>query len=109
MERLISKVAVGRISPREVVQLKVALSAIEPIRDICIRSGEPVLQSIGEQLNPCSLIRDRIEKEINPDAPTLVNRGGIICKGVNTELDELREMSYSGKDYLLHIEQAFRV
>lgn len=105
MERLISKVAVGRISPREVVQLKVALSAIEPIRDICIRSGEPVLQSIGEQLNPCSLIRDRIEKEINPDAPTLVNRGGIICKGVNTELDELREMSYSGKDYLLHIQQ----
>ena len=73
MERLISKVAVGRISPREVVQLKVALSAIEPIRNICIRSGEPVLQSIGEQLNPCSLIRDRIEKEINPDAPTLVN------------------------------------
>ena len=105
MERLISKVAVGRISPREVVQLKVALSAIEPIRDICIRSGEPVLQSIGEQLNPCSLIRDRIEKEINPDAPTLVNRGEIICKGVNTELDELREMSYSGKDYLLHIQQ----
>ncbi|WP_374049212.1 DNA mismatch repair protein MutS [uncultured Coprobacter sp.] len=105
MERLISKVAVGRISPREVVQLKVALSAIEPIRDICIRSGEPVLQSIGEQLNPCSLIKDRIEKEINPDAPTLVNRGGIICKGVNTELDELREMSYSGKDYLLHIQQ----
>lgn len=105
MERLISKVAVGRISPREVVQLKLALSAIEPIRDICIRSGEPVLQSIGEQLNPCSLIRDRIEKEINPDAPTLVNRGGIICKGVNTELDELREMSYSGKDYLLHIQQ----
>ena len=105
MERLISKVAVGRISPREVVQLKVALSAIEPIRDICIRSGEPVLQSIGEQLNPRSLIRDRIEKEINPDAPTLVNRGGIICKGVNTELDELREMSYSGKDYLLHIQQ----
>lgn len=105
MERLISKVAVGRISPREVVQLKVELSAIEPIRDICIRSGEPVLQSIGEQLNPCSLIRDRIEKEINPDAPTLVNRGGIICKGVNTELDELREMSYSGKDYLLHIQQ----
>lgn len=105
MERLISKVAVGRISPREVVQLKVALSAIEPIRDICIRSGEPVLQSIGEQLNPCSLIRDRIEKEINPDAPTLVNRGGIICKGVNTELDELREMSYSGKNYLLHIQQ----
>lgn len=105
MERLISKVAVGRISPREVVQLKVALSAIEPIRDICIRSGEPILQSIGEQLNSCSLIRDRIEKEINPDAPTLVNRGGIICKGVNTELDELREMSYSGKDYLLHIQQ----
>lgn len=105
MERLISKVAVGRISPREVVQLKVALSAVEPIREVCIQSGNPVLQSIGEQLNPCFLIRERIEKEINPDAPTLVNRGSIICKGVNTELDELREMSYSGKDYLLHIQQ----
>ncbi len=105
MERLISKVAVGRISPREVVQLKIALGAIEPIREICLQSDEPVLQSIGEQLNPCSLIRDRIEKEINPDAPTLLNRGGIICKGVNSELDELREMAYSGKDYLLHIQQ----
>ena len=105
MERLISKVAVGRISPREVVQLKVALSAIEPIKAVCEQSDEPVLQRIGEQLNCCTIIRDRIEHEINPDAPNLVNRGGIIRKGVNDELDELREISYSGKDYLLHVQQ----
>lgn len=105
MERLISKVAVGCISPREVVQLKVALSAIEPIKAVCEQSDEPVLQRIGEQLNCCTIIRDRIEHEINPDAPNLVNRGGIIRKGVNDELDELREISYSGKDYLLHVQQ----
>ena len=105
MERLISKVAVGRISPREVVQLKVALSAIEPIKAVCEQSDEPVLQRIGEQLNCCTIIRDRIEHEINPNAPNLVNRGGIIRKGVNDELDELREISYSGKDYLLHVQQ----
>ena len=105
VERIISKVAVGRISPREVVQLKVALGAMEPIKQLCAASGEPVLQQIGEQLNPCTIIRDRIEREINPDAPTLVNRGGIIRKGVNGELDDLRDISYSGKDYLMHIQQ----
>lgn len=105
VERIISKVAVGRISPREVVQLKVALGAMEPIKQLCAASEEPVLQQIGEQLNPCTIIRDRIDREINPDAPTLVNRGGIIRKGVNGELDDLRDISYSGKDYLMHIQQ----
>lgn len=105
LERIISKVAVGRISPREVAQLRVSLSAIEPIKQICLSAEEPMLQYMGEQLNVCALIRDRIEREINPDAPTLVNRGGIIRHGVNSELDELRDLSFSGKDYLLKIQQ----
>lgn len=105
LERIISKVAVGRISPREVAQLRVSLSAIEPIKQICLSAEEPMLQYMGEQLNACALIRDRIEREINPDAPTLVNRGGIIRHGVNSELDELRDLSFSGKDNLLKIQQ----
>lgn len=105
LERIISKVAVGRISPREVVQLKVALTAIAPIKQLCTEAEEAGLRSIGEQLNACQSINNRIEREINPDAPTLINRGGIIRKGVNAALDELRELSYSGKDYLLHIQQ----
>lgn len=105
LERIISKVAVGRVSPREVVQLKVALSAIEPIKEACMNSGEPSLCRIGEQLNACKLIRDRIEKEIQPDPPSLVNKGGVIAKGVNAELDELRTIAYSGKDYLLQVQQ----
>lgn len=105
LERIISKVAVGRVSPREVVQLKVALSAIEPIKEACMNSDEPSLCRIGEQLNACKLIRDRIEKEIQPDPPSLVNKGGVIAKGVNAELDELRTIAYSGKDYLLQVQQ----
>ncbi|WP_270568440.1 DNA mismatch repair protein MutS [Coprobacter secundus] len=105
VERIISKVAVGRITPREMIQLRVALSAMEPIQHICSSSEEPVLKRIGEQLNPCSSIRDRIAREISPDAPSLINRGGIIARGVNAELDELRELAYSGKDYLIHIQQ----
>lgn len=105
LERIISKVAVGRVSPREVVQLKVALSAIEPIKEACMNSGEPSLCRIGEQLNACKLIRDRIEKEIQIDPPSLVNKGGVIAKGVNAELDELRTIAYSGKDYLLQVQQ----
>lgn len=105
LERIISKVAVGRVSPREVVQLKVALSAIEPIKEACMNSGEPSLCRTGEQLNACKLIRDRIEKEIQPDPPSLVNKGGVIAKGVNAELDELRTIAYSGKDYLLQVQQ----
>ena len=105
VERIISKVAVGRITPREMIQLRVALSAMEPIQHICSSSEEPVLRRIGEQLNPCSSIKDRIAREISPDAPSLINRGGIIARGVNAELDELRELAYSGKDYLIHIQQ----
>lgn len=105
LERIISKVAVGRVSPREVVQLKVALRAIEPIKEACMASGEPSLCRIGEQLNACILIRDRIAKEIHSDPPALLNKGGIIAKGVNPELDELRAIAYSGKDYLLQVQQ----
>lgn len=105
LERIISKVAVGRVTPREVVQLKVALRAIEPIKEACMSSEEPSLCRIGDQLNACTLIRDRIEKEIQPDPPSLVNKGGVIAKGVNVELDELRAIAYSGKDYLLQVQQ----
>lgn len=105
LERIISKVAVGRVSPREVVQLKIALQALEPIKEACMASDEPSLCRIGEQLNVCALIRDRIDREIQPDPPTLVNRGGVIAKGVNAELDELRSIAYSGKDYLLQVQQ----
>lgn len=105
LERIISKVAVGRVSPREVVQLKVALHAVEPIKETCEHSDEPSLSRIGEQLNTCAIIRDRIEKEVNPDPPFLINRGGVIAKGVNEELDELRAIAYSGKDYLLQVQQ----
>ena len=86
------------------VQLKVALTALETIKQACTTSEEPSLQRIGEQLNVCALIRDRIEKEIQPDPPSLVNRGGIIAPGVNAELDELRTIAYSGKDYLLKVQ-----
>jgi len=105
LERIISKAAVGRITPREVVQLKIALSAIEPIRDAFLASDNINLKEIGEKLNPCPLIRDRIEKEIVSDPPTLLNKGGIIRKGVSNELDELRDIAYSGKDYLQRIQK----
>ncbi|WP_407946999.1 DNA mismatch repair protein MutS [Parabacteroides sp. PH5-16] len=105
LERIISKVAVGRVSPREVVQLRIALSAIEPIKEICENSNEPSLCRIGEQLNTCAIIRDRIAKEIVPDPPALLNKGNVIAKGVSAELDELRAIAYSGKDYLLQVQQ----
>ena len=105
LERIISKVAVGRVSPREVVQKKVALQAIEPIKEACQQADNPSLNRIGEQLNLCISIRDRIEKEINNDPPLLINKGGVIKDGVDTELDELRQIAYSGKDYLLKIQQ----
>ena len=105
LERIISKVAVGRVSPREVVQLKVALAALEPIKAACMSSQEPSLQRIGEQLNACALIRERIAREIQNDPPSLVNKGGIIAQGVSPELDELRSIAYSGKDYLLKVQQ----
>ncbi|MFA6876893.1 MAG: DNA mismatch repair protein MutS, partial [Parabacteroides sp.] len=105
LERIISKVAVNRISPREIVQLKVALYAVEPVKEACLKSDEACLKRIGDQLNACINIRDRIEKEINNDPPSLLNRGGVIASGVNSELDELREISYSGKDYLRKVQQ----
>ena len=105
LERIISKVAVGRVSPREVVQLKVALQAIEPIKQACLEADNASLNRIGEQLNLCISIRDLIAKEINNDHPLLINKGGVIKDGVNEELDDLRRISYSGKDYLLQIQQ----
>jgi DNA mismatch repair protein MutS len=105
LERLISKVAVGRISPREVVQLRNALNAIEPIKQMGEASAHETLRSMGEQLNPCALIRDRIAREIVDDAPAAVNKGTVIRSGVDAELDELREIAFQGKDYLLKIQQ----
>ncbi|MGL5228215.1 MAG: DNA mismatch repair protein MutS [Bacteroidales bacterium] len=105
LERIISKVAVGRINPREVMQLKIALTAIEPIKKACSASNNISLAKIGERLNECALIRSKIEQQIQPDPPTLLNRGSVIASGVNEELDELRKIAYSGKDYLIQIQQ----
>lgn len=104
LERLISKVAVGRITPREVVQLREALTAIEPIKARCTGAAQESLRSIGEQLNPCTLIRDRIAREIVDDAPAALGRGTVVREGVDSELDELREIAFQGKDYLLKIQ-----
>ena len=107
MERIISKVAVGRITPREMVQLRVALSATAPIKEVCLHTEQAaILRQIGELLNPCTQICERIAREINPDAPTMLNKGSIINRGVNEELDMLRQIAYSGKDYLLQLQQA---
>lgn len=105
LERLISKAAVGRINPREIVQLKNALTAIEPIKEAFFQSDNTSLKEMSEKLNPCPLIRNRIEKEITPDPPATTNKGGYICNGVNTELDELRDISHSGKNYLSKLQQ----
>lgn len=105
VERLVSKVAVGRITPRELVQLKSALQAIEPVKKYCEQADNSVLRSFGEQLNPCFMIRDRIEREINPDAPNLVSRGNVINRGVDPQLDELRDISSSSKDYLMQLQK----
>ena len=105
LERIISKAAVRRISPREVAAIKTALIAIEPLRDAFLASENESLQEMGEKLNPCPLIRYRIEKELTADPPALVSKGGFIKKGVNSELDELRDIAHSGKDYLLQIQK----
>ena len=105
LERIISKVAVGRVSPREVVQLKMALQAIQPIKTACLYSQNESLKRVGEQLNLCKSIRERIAREIENDPPQLVAKGGVIRRGVNDELDELRHIAYSGKDYLLQIQE----
>ena len=105
LERIVSKAAVGRISPREVVQLKVALQAIEPIKNACLNAENESLRKIGEHLNLCESIRNRIAREIKNDPPLLINKGGVIADGIHAELDELRQIAYSGKDYLLQMQQ----
>lgn len=105
LERIISKVAVGRVSPREVVQLKNALMAIQPVKTACLYAKSDTLKRIGEQLNLCESLRDRIEKEIQPDPPQLVNKGDVIALGFNQELDDLRSIRDNGKQYLLEIQE----
>jgi len=105
IERLISKVSIGKIAPRELIQLKRALYATETLKNLCHATNNIAFQKIAEQLNPCLLIRERIEKEINPDAPVLLNKGNVILSGISTELDEIREIAFSGKDFLLGIQQ----
>ena len=104
LERLISKVALGRINPREVVALKNALNAIEPIKKLCESAENTSLKTLGEQLNPCISIKEKIEREIQPDPPSAINKGKVIANGVNSELDQLRNIAYSGKDYLLDLQ-----
>ncbi len=105
LERITSKAAVGRVSPRDIVQLRLALQAIEPMKKVCMSADDSTLQRIGEQLNLCASIRDRIIREIQPDPPLTVQKGNVIASGVSKELDELRQIAYSGKDYLLQIQQ----
>jgi len=105
IERLISKVSVGKVSPREINHLTRALDAIEVIKHTCENSSSSGLKIIGEQLNSCPLVRERIENEMNPDPPALASKGNIIKKGVHAELDELRQLAFSGKDYLVQIQQ----
>jgi DNA mismatch repair protein MutS len=105
LERLISKAAVGRIGPREVNHMKQTLESIEVLKELCEKSGSDGLQKIGEQLSICHLVKEKIEKEINPDPPALAGKGNIIREGVSTELDELRAIAFSGKDYLIQLQQ----
>lgn len=105
LERIISRIAVGRVSPREVVQLKVALQAIEPLKASCLAADNEALRRVGEMLNVCATLRDRIEREVQPDPPLLVNRGNVIADGFNEQLDDLRNISRSGKDYLVKLQE----
>jgi DNA mismatch repair protein MutS len=105
LERIVSKVATGRVSPREMVQMKVALQAIEPIKNACLQTDNDAIKRVGERLSLCEQLRDRIAREIQNDPPQLVQKGGVIRDGVSTELDELRHIAYSGKDYLLQIQE----
>ncbi len=105
LERIIAKVAAGRVSPRELVQLKLALQAVEPIKHACEASGNEVLKQIGAQLDCCADIRDRIAREVVPEPPLLLNKGGVVADGVNEQLDELRAIAYHGKDYLMQLQQ----
>ena len=105
LERLISKVALGKISPREVQQLRRSLEMVSNIRETCLNADNTAIKMIADQLNTCQLIKDRIAKELHPDAPVLVNKGGVINDGVSAELDDLRNISLNGKDYLLKLQQ----
>lgn len=105
LERVVSKVAAGKINPREIVQLKNALTSVKPIKELCHKSKEPGLQKIADKLNPCKSIRNRIEKEIQPDPPNMINKGNVIAHGVSKELDELRNVLHSGKDFLIQLQQ----
>ena len=105
LERIISKVAVGRVSPREIVQLKTALEAVKPIKTACLYAKNDALKRVGERLNLCESIRDKIGREVEPDSPQLINKGGVIRDGVDEELDRLRQVAYHGKDYLLKIQE----
>jgi DNA mismatch repair protein MutS len=105
LERIVSRVAVGRVNPRELVQLRSALLLIDPIKEVCSASEDPTLKVIGEQLNPCRIIRDRLQKELVDDPPVLIAKGNVIASGINAELDELRTIAFSGKDYLLNLQQ----
>ena len=105
LERIASRVAVGRVSPREVVQLKVALQALVPMKEACTKTNHPTLCRMAEQISLCEGVCQRIEREIREDSPQLASKGGIIKDGVNDELDQLRRMAYSGKDYLLQLQQ----
>ncbi len=103
LERLISKVAVGKINPREVLQIHRALSAVEPLRNLCLNSDSEPLRQFADQLNPCAMIRDRIKREVKPEPATLINKGNVMADGVSEELDEWRKISHSGKDYLAEL------
>jgi DNA mismatch repair protein MutS len=105
LERIISKVAVGRVSPRELIQLKIALEAIVPLKEKCGESKEISLQQLAMQLDPCAKVRERIEKEITTEPSAIINKGGVIAAGVSAELDELREIMYTGKDYLVGMQR----
>jgi DNA mismatch repair protein MutS len=105
LERLIAKVAVQRINPRELFQLKRALFAIAPVKEMCLASSNRMMQTIGEQLNPCNLISSRIEKELSADPPNQLQKGDVIARGVDAELDELRDIKNVGKEYLISIQQ----
>ena len=105
LERLIAKVAVQRINPRELFQLKRALYAIAPVKEMCLASSNRMMQTIGEQLNPCNLISSRIEKELSADPPNQLQKGDVIAKGVDAELDELRDIKNVGKEYLINVQQ----
>ena len=105
LERIMAKASVGRITPRDIIQLRLALQAMVPIKQACAQADDKILSRVGEQLNPCAAIRDRIAREVQPDPPLMVAKGGVMADGVSEELDRLRRIAYQGKDYLLQIQQ----